>query len=141
MKVYIDTSAILAFMNAAEVRHELAKAQWVRLLQSSDTIVCNSYVLLETYALVLSRMGIAAARTLHEDVFPVLHVDWVDEVTHREAVSAMLIAGRKDLSLVDCSSFVTMRRLGIRKAFALDEHFREQGFDLVPAPTPVRSPG
>lgn len=43
----------------------------------------------------------------------------------------MLVAGRRDLSLVDCSSFVTMRRLGIKKAFALDEHFREQGFELL----------
>jgi len=25
-----------------------------------------------------------------------------------------------------------MRRLGIRHAFALDEHFREQGFEVVP---------
>jgi predicted nucleic acid-binding protein len=33
---------------------------------------------------------------------------------------------------VDCVSFEVMRRLGIRRAFTLDEHFREQGFEVVP---------
>lgn len=131
MTVYIDTSALFAFMDASEAHHEPAKAQWVRLVESGVGILCNSYVLLETHALVQHRLGIEAARALHEDVFPVLRIDWVDEATHFEAVSAMLVAGRRDLSLVDCSSFVTMRRLGIRKAFALDEHFREQGFELI----------
>jgi len=28
-----------------------------------------------------------------------------------------------------------MRRLGIRHAFAIDRHFREQGFDLLPDST------
>lgn len=68
---------------------------------------------------------------MSEDVFPLLQVEWVDEIGHREAVSAMLVAGRRELSLVDCSSFGTMRRLGIRKAFAFDEHFAEQGFEIV----------
>ena len=32
----------------------------------------------------------------------------------------------------DCVSFETMRRLGIKNAFALDRHFSEQGFECVP---------
>ncbi len=132
MTVYIDTSSLLAVMDANEARHAPAKAEWVRLVQSGEDMLCNSYVLLETYALVQHRLGVEAARAFHEDVFPLLAVDWVDEGTHSEAVGAMLIAGRRDLSLVDCSSFATMRRLGIRRAFALDDHFREQGFELLP---------
>jgi hypothetical protein len=32
----------------------------------------------------------------------------------------------------DCSSFQVMRHYGLRTGFALDPHFREQGFELVP---------
>ena len=61
-----------------------------------------------------------------------LVVDWTGEAANQEAISALLVANRKDLSLVDCSSFITMRRLGLRVAFAFDRHFAEQGFGLTP---------
>lgn len=131
MTVYVDTSALYAIIDADDSQHEVAKNTWVNLLESGDGVVCNSYVLLETYALVQHRLGIEAVRLLHDEILPVITVDWVDEMIHKEAVSAMLIAGQKDLSLVDCSSFVTMRRLGLRRAFALDHHFREQGFGIL----------
>jgi predicted nucleic acid-binding protein len=131
MTVYVDTSAIYAVMDADDSQHEVAKNTWANLLESGDGLVCNSYVLLETYALVQHRLGIEAARVLHDEILPVITVDWVDETIHKEAAAALLIAGRKDLSLVDCSSFVTMRRLGLRRAFAPDHHFREQGFGIL----------
>ncbi len=131
MTVYVDTSALYAIMDADDSQHEVAKNTWIDLLESGDGVICNSYVLLETHALVQHSLGIEACRVLHEEVLPVMTVDWIDETTHREAVAAMLVTGRKDLSLVDCSSFVTMRRLGLRRAFALDHHFREQGFGIL----------
>lgn len=131
MTVYVDTSALYAIIDADDSQHEVAKNTWVNLLESGDGVVCNSYVLLETYGLVQHRLGIEAVRLLHDEILPVITVDWVDEMIHKEAVAAMLIAGQKDLSLVDCSSFVTMRRLGLRRAFALDHHFREQGFGIL----------
>ncbi|MGI6662765.1 MAG: type II toxin-antitoxin system VapC family toxin [Bacillota bacterium] len=131
MTVYVDTSAIYAVMDADDSQHEVAKSTWANLLESGDGLVCNSYVLLETYALVQHRLGIEAVRVLHDEILPVITVDWVDETIHKEAAAALLIAGRKDLSLVDCSSFVTMRRLGLRRAFALDHRFREQGFGIL----------
>jgi predicted nucleic acid-binding protein len=45
------------------------------------------------------------------------------------ALVSLLAAGRKKLSLVDCVSFGIMREAGIRKAFAFDRHFTEQGFE------------
>jgi predicted nucleic acid-binding protein len=41
-------------------------------------------------------------------------------------------ANRRQLSLVDYTGFETMRHLGIEKVFTFDEHFREQGFELIP---------
>lgn len=47
-------------------------------------------------------------------------------------VAAVLTAGRKRLSLVDCVSFTVMRELGVRRALTLDGHFAEQGFEVRP---------
>lgn len=43
--------------------------------------------------------------------------------------TALLAAGRLRLSLIDCASFVLMRRHGIQRAFTFDRHFTEQGFE------------
>ena len=62
---------------------------------------------------------------------PVLVTLWVDEDLHRRAVSALSVAQRRRLSLVDCSSFESMRQAGLRRAFAFDAHFEEQGFEIL----------
>jgi predicted nucleic acid-binding protein len=61
----------------------------------------------------------------------VVSVHWVLEQDHAAAVSALLTADRRRLSLVDCCSFQVMRRLGVRRALAFDQHFAEHGFELV----------
>jgi predicted nucleic acid-binding protein len=61
-----------------------------------------------------------------------VRIDWAAEGRHRAAAEAVLAAGRKKLSLVDCVSFQTMRELGVRSAFCFDKHFTERGFETVP---------
>src|SRR5437868_4750966 len=95
-------------------------------------LICSSYVMVETFALVQSRLGMDAVRVLAADVLPLLRVVWVDADLHSAALTALLTAGRRQLSLVDCASFETMRRLNVRRAFTFDDHFAEQGFEVVP---------
>jgi predicted nucleic acid-binding protein len=94
--------------------------------------VTTSYVLVETFALVQSRLGMEAVRALADDVVPVLRVQWVGETEHRLGVTALVAAGRRQLSLVDCVSFVTMRDLRLDTAFAFDRDFADQGFRTLP---------
>jgi len=95
-------------------------------------ITCSNYVLVEAIALLQSRFGLEAVRLLQRDVIPVLDVAWADEPIHLQAVSAMLVANRRQLSLVDCASFGIMQQLGISSVFAFDPHFSEQGFEVFP---------
>ena len=74
----------------------------------------------------------AAVRTLDIDVLPVIRIVWVDSELHRAAISAVLTASRRNLSLVDCASFEVMRRRGIQTAFTVDGDFSEQGFHVIP---------
>jgi predicted nucleic acid-binding protein len=43
----------------------------------------------------------------------------------------LLVANRRDLSLVDCTSFEVMRRNGLEVVFTFDPHFHEQGFQVI----------
>jgi len=128
LSTFVDTSALLAVVNAEDDNHTRAAKTWRSLVESSEPLVCTSYTLVELFALVQHRFGLPIVRTLEEDVVPLLGVVWVDAPLHAEGMSALLAAARRRLSLVDCVSFACMRRLGITRAFHFDPHFREQGF-------------
>ena len=132
MKLFVDTSALYAVLDADDARHEQARGAWLELLEREAQMICTNYILVETVALVQRRLGMEAARVLLRDVVPLLRVEWVSEVSHEAGVAAFLAAGDRGLSLVDCASFETMRRLGLDTAFAFDRHFEEQGFRCVP---------
>jgi len=76
MSVFVDTSALLAVLDAGDAQHPHARAAWETLLQQDEPLVTTSYVLVETFA-------------------------------HRLGVTALVAAGRRQLSLVDCVSFAT----------------------------------
>jgi predicted nucleic acid-binding protein len=131
MRVFVDTSAFLAVLNAADAYHSRAAAIWIELLDQSVELITNSFVLVETYALVQNRLGLEAVRTLAGDIIPLFTVKWVDADLYQQAVNTYLTANRRQLSLTDCSSFVAMRKDHIVKAFSFDRHFREQGFEVL----------
>ena len=132
MSIFADTSAFYAVLDADDEEHSRARETWRGLVSAEGPLFTSNYVLVETLALLQSRLGIEAVRVFDDAVVPLLRVLWVDDGVHREAVSAVLTAGRRSLSMVDCSSFVLMRRHGLDTAFAFDDHFPEQGFATVP---------
>lgn len=133
MSIFIDTSGFLAVLDKDDASHARVKNAWADMLSSDDLLVTTNYVLVETFALVQNRLGLAATKVFQEDIVPVLQTEWIDRTLHSAAIGIMLSASRMKLSLVDCASFETMRLLGITTAFTLDKHFREQGFSCVPS--------
>jgi len=94
--------------------------------------VTHSFVVLEAVALVQARLGLEAVDSLRGELLPVVQVVWITEAVYEGAFTTLLAARRRAVSLVDWVSFETMRTLGLRRAFAFDAHFAEQGFELVP---------
>jgi predicted nucleic acid-binding protein len=132
MTVFVDTSSLLAVLDADDMNHAPAKTLWESLLGGGTDLVTHNYILVETSALVLRRLGLEALRVFETDIVPVLHVIWVTPDVHEAAVGAHLLAARRALSLVDCVSFEVMRRAGLRSAFAFDPHFAQFGYELLP---------
>lgn len=71
-------------------------------------------------------------RKLINDVLPSIQVIWVDEELHAAIVQDLLTFNRRQLSLVDCSAFATMRQEGIETVFTFNADFGEQGFKVIP---------
>lgn len=130
--IFVDTSALLEFLDRDASRHEEVVAICSEIFQERSGLTHN-YVLVETAALVRHRLGPAVARRLLEDVVPVIEVVWIDAELHAAAVTAHLRSLRRRSSFVDQVSFELMRRRGIRSALALDRHFAREGFELLPA--------
>jgi predicted nucleic acid-binding protein len=129
--LFIDTSAWYELFDAgSSVHDDVAGA-----LDASDRpVITTTYVLAELSALMVRRLTHShAARAgafirTSPDV-TVVHPDIADE-----SAAWRLFVERSDkrYSLTDCVSFVIMRRLKLSTALALDRHFPQEGFELVP---------
>ena len=132
MSIFVDTSAFYALLDADDGNHGPSASTWSAMMNPDEHVVTTNYVLVETFALLQSRLGLKAVREFQEDVIPVLRIEFVTPEMHRLGIVALLAASRRGLSLVDCVSFEMMRESGIKSAFAFDSHFREYGFTAVP---------
>lgn len=130
--IFVDTSALYAVLDRDDENHAAAKREWSRLLAEGQSLLVTNYILVETTALVQNRLGMEAVRMLAADVLPVFLVHWISESDHGHAFGALVAAGRRKLSLVDCTSIQVMRARDVRAAFSFDPHFSEQGFTLLP---------
>lgn len=134
MEILVDTSALFALISTKDDAHDIAITTWENLIKLGRQLIINNYTLVECFTLLQNRLGVNSARYLQSEIIPFLTIAWIDEEQHTIAVQTTFAANRRRLSLVDCASFETMRRLGIHQVFTFDKHFAEQGFEVIPWP-------
>ena len=130
-RVFVDTSAFYALMDRSDKNYEQAAALWKYLVEKDLYLNTSNYVIVETLAILQSRLGFEAANLWYRDVLSLAEVLWIEGSIHNLAHELWLGLGRRKLSFVDCVSFVTMRHYKIEKVFVFDRHFEEQGFEIV----------
>jgi predicted nucleic acid-binding protein len=131
-KTFVETSALYALLSMDDINYQKALTTWERLVEDQTSMITNNYVLVECFSLLQRRLGINAAGDLDTKIAPLLLIDWIGAEEHANIVNLVMAANQRQLSLVDCSCFESMRRLGIENVFSFDKHFREQGFDIIP---------
>ena len=130
-RVFVGTGAWFAYVNAADPDHRRVREV---LDEPVGRLVTSSYVFDETVTLTQARLGhrraVAVGRTLLDPaVVDLLRVTPPDE---RAAWALFERRSDKAYSFTDCTSFVLMRRERIGQAVALDVHFSQEGFAVVP---------
>lgn len=128
MVTFVDTSALVAFLDADDHSHPTAVRAFRSLIDSGEALLTHNYVAIESIALVQRRLGLAATGVLCDELLPLIEHVWVDESLHRRAVDATRAAGRRGISVVDRTSFAVMRDRSIGRAWAYDQDFDREGF-------------
>ena len=139
MTTFVDTSAFYALLCRLDPNHEAARGVLEQLLSDGATPITSNYVVVESCALIQHRLGMEALRVFVEDLLGPVRVIWIGPDIHSAAVSVLVIAGRRKLSLVDCVSFELMRRQRVVDAFCFDEDFASSGFRVRPERIPRES--
>ncbi|MBW1767515.1 MAG: PIN domain-containing protein [Deltaproteobacteria bacterium] len=129
-RVFVDTSAFYALMDRSDNNYEKAAGLWASFLEKDLYLFTGNYVIVETMALLQSRLGFEAANLWYRDVLSLAEILRTDGAIHNLAYELWLSLGRHKLSFVDCVSFATMRHYKIEKVFGFDRHFEEQGFEI-----------
>jgi len=137
VSLFVDTSALYALLVRTEDGHDRVADEFNRALKAGRALLTSNYVLLETTALLQHQIGLEAVRDLSAGIVPLLRTHWITEDLHRLAVDRLLRGDRRRVSLVDETSFLVMESEGVRDALALDRHFEEEGFRVVPRPASV----
>jgi predicted nucleic acid-binding protein len=130
---FVDSGAWIALALSRDPLHSQAREQWDALRASGATLHTSVPVVIETFTFL--------ERNANRDVA----LAWKDSIRKRGTVKILVCDlrdleeswsyfGRTDLhklSAVDATSFVIMKRSGIRLAFAFDHHFAVVGFRLA----------
>ncbi len=132
MRVLLDTSALVALMDADDPAHRSAAEAWAAIVGEPTPPVLTTLTLIETLAVLPRRLGMDAVSVFCERHLPLTELHTVETPVLLTALDTWRAARRRDLSLVDVVSFLVMRREGLARVFTTDPHFAEQGFECLP---------
>jgi predicted nucleic acid-binding protein len=132
MSVFVDTSALYAFLVETERDHAAIRLAFLEVAEGGRRLLTTNYVVVEASALLQHRIGLAPVRDLDARLLPLIDVIFVDEPMHRRAVERLLRLDCRRVSLVDAVSFEAMETQGVRDVLGLDRDFEDAGFRLIP---------
>lgn len=130
-RVLVDTSALLAFLDADDPRHEVVVTTFAQL--TDDELLTHGYVVAESSAVTRRRLGVEATIALLDDVLPTIAVLPVDSALLAGALRRYRAALPTSVSFVDHVSLAVAEREEISIAFALDPDLVATGLSLIPS--------
>ena len=124
--IFVDTGAWFASVVPTDPDHQAAVA-W--LDANREPLLTSDYVVDETLTLLRARGEPRRAVVLGRRFFAgeIAQVQHLSEADVLESWRVFERFSDKHWSFTDCTSKVLMDRLGIMRAFAFDEHFRQFG--------------
>ena len=120
MSVFVDTSCWYAAADRGDQSNRRAKG----VLSGADELITSDHVLVEAWLLLRHRLGLEAADQFWSGLMG--GIASVEPVISADLQVAQVISEEfadQDFSLVDCTSFAVMRRLGLERAATFDAHF------------------
>ncbi|MFN8531920.1 MAG: PIN domain-containing protein [Dehalococcoidia bacterium] len=128
-RVLVDTSAYFMLSDADQAQHAVAASLITQLGDQRWRLFTTNFILAETHALFLARLGRSFAwrilTEIDQSATVLVRVSAADERRAREILRRYT---DKDFSYTDATSFAVMERLRIPAAFTYDRDFAQYGF-------------
>lgn len=128
-RVFVDTAAWIALLNADDALHEQARQIRGMLAQRKTRLMTTEFVLLEV-ADALSAPALRSHTAAYVDSLRQLAILQIVSASQELLVEGWALYKRrpdKDWSLTDCISFVVMMLEHSRQAFTSDHNFEQAG--------------
>lgn len=136
MKIFADTSALIAYYNIDDKHHAEAYKTMEKIRRGEITLTrfyITDYVFDETITFiecVLNRHELALNIGEALQTSPFTTIIRINEDLFSDAWN--FFKQSKGFSFTDCTSMNAMKKHGITQAFTFDKHFQEVGFQTIP---------
>jgi predicted nucleic acid-binding protein len=135
MKLFVDTGAFIALMDADDENHKAAAAFYRNSREKGARFVTTNFIVCETMNYLRARISHDTAVLFRENLKK-SSFNEIITVTGSIEEAAFAIFKKyadKDFSFTDCTSFSTMSSLKLKTAFAFDKHFDQiEGLSRMP---------
>lgn len=131
--IFIDSSGFVSLVSPGDDFYKDAMMWW-RLNEKKVSLLTTNLVVIETLGWVRHHLGKKRAVELGDYILSGEGID-TERVTRSDEKRAwdlfMKVDGR-GVSMVDCTSVMVMKRLGVQGIFTFDQDFGDLGFQVVP---------
>lgn len=137
-RLFVDTSAWIALTNEDDQNHALAQRFYESDCKSGTRrLITTDFILSETLTFLRYRFGVHIAEKFWMAYNQAVHNGLVelfsiDEETFSEAIDLFFKYRDQKFSVVDCTSFALIQKLGIEAVSAFDRDFLIMGFVVEP---------
>ncbi|MBI4531232.1 MAG: type II toxin-antitoxin system VapC family toxin [Candidatus Latescibacteria bacterium] len=122
-----DTGFFYALVDKDDRYHDACHELFREACQQNLRIVTTNFVVAESHALILSRLGYQTAADWLEAVEDLAWIERVIDTDEHRAKEIIRTYQDKDFSYTDTTCFAVMERLGMTIVLSVDEHFVQYG--------------
>lgn len=126
--IFLDTGYLLALVNPRDALNDLA-IRWSAVI--NEPVITTEFVLVETANALAQRPGRRLFGYILNDLRRHAEILQSNPAILNQGLEDYLMFSDKDWSLTDCISFGVMKKRGIQKALAFDQHFEQAGFTAL----------
>jgi uncharacterized protein len=132
-RVFVDSSAWLAFFSARDQNHAPAATIMRRAIDARQELVTTNLVVAEVHRLVLHRVGIAAAATVLGAMEASAHLRMVFPTAEHHHAARQWLTRLADqvITYTDAISFTVMELESCLAAITFDRDFVIAGFEVL----------
>lgn len=128
MRVFVDSSAIVALLVKNDRNHEQAVEVLSRLTRQGAELVLSNFIIADYNLIAVHANSFKAREWLLTNTWPVERVERLDE---KRALVIIRTYADKDFSYTDATSFAMIERFAIDLAFTYDRHFQQYGICTI----------